>query len=91
VTFNAYKEIIPTLTEPQQAHILELLKAAREEAIDGGSADEKSAVFKKYKGKINNYLSKEGVDEAKARQEWAAKQKPKKPSEAVAQPADAAK
>ena len=91
VTYGAYVEIIPGLTAAQQAHVLELLKAAREEAIDGGSADEKSAIFKKYKGKINNYLSKEGVDEAKARKEWAAKQKPKKASEESPKSADATK
>jgi hypothetical protein len=28
--------------------------------MDGGSAEEKTAIFQKYKGKINNYLSKEG-------------------------------
>ena len=77
VTYDAYCEIIPTLTGAQKAHILATLKAAREEAMDGGSADEKSAIFKKYKGRIANYLSKEGVDETKARKEWGAKQKEK--------------
>jgi len=37
-----------------------LLKEARELAIDGGSAEEKTAIFGKYKGKINNYLSAQG-------------------------------
>ena len=77
VTYDAYCEIIPTLTDAQKAHILATLKDAREEAMDGGSADEKSAIFKKYKGRIANYLSKEGVDETKARKEWSAKQKEK--------------
>lgn len=77
VTYAAYCEIIPTLTDAQKARILETLKVAREEAMDGGSAGEKSAIFKKYKGRIANYLSKEGVDEARARKEWGAKQKAK--------------
>ena len=77
VTYGAYCEIIPTLTEAQKAQILVHLKAAREEAMDGGSADEKSAIFKKYKGRIANYLAKEGVDETKARKEWSAQQKAK--------------
>jgi hypothetical protein len=77
VTYDAYCEIILTLTDAQKAHILATLKEAREEAMDGGSADEKSAIFKKYKGRIANYLSKEGVDETKARKEWGAKQKAK--------------
>jgi hypothetical protein len=33
--------------------------------MDGGSAAEKTAVFQKYKGKINNYLSKQGIHAAK--------------------------
>jgi hypothetical protein len=77
VTYDAYCEIIPTLTDVQKARILAWLKDAREEAMDAGSADEKSAIFKIYKGRIANYLSKEGVDERKARQEWGAKQKEK--------------
>ena len=52
---------IPDLAEPHRQKILELLKEAREEAMDGGSSDEKTAVFQKYKGKINNYLSKQGI------------------------------
>jgi hypothetical protein len=49
------------LPEANRQKILELLKEAREEAMDGGSAEEKTAVFQRYKGKINNYLSKEGI------------------------------
>jgi hypothetical protein len=77
VTYDAYCEIIPNLTDAQKEHIFATLKDAREEAMDGGSVDEKSAIFKKYKGRIANYLSKEGVDEMKARKEWSAKQKAK--------------
>jgi hypothetical protein len=33
--------------------------------MDGGSAAEKTAVFQHYKGKINNYLSKQGIHAAK--------------------------
>ena len=77
VTYDAYCDIIPTLTDAQKTHILATLKEAREEAMDGGSSDEKSAIFKKYKGRIANYLSKEGIDETKARKEWGAQQKAK--------------
>ena len=85
VTYDAYCDIIPNLTDAQKAHILATLKEAREEAMDGGSADEKSAIFKKYKGRIANYLSKEGVDEGKARKEWSAKQKAKNAATAESQ------
>lgn len=77
VTYDAYNEIIPGLNDVQKARILEWLKEAREEAMDCGSSKEKDAVFKKYKGKIANYLAKEGVNETKARKEWGEKQKAK--------------
>ena len=38
VTYDAYCEIIPALTDAQKAHILELLKAAREESRIGRAA-----------------------------------------------------
>ena len=60
-TFNGYVTQYPDLSEANRQKILEMLKEAREEAMDGGSAEEKTAVFQRYKGKINNYLSKEGI------------------------------
>ena len=66
-TFGGYVAQYPALTEEQKQKVLELLKEAREEAMDGGSADEKTAVFQRYKGKINNYLSKQGLHPAKAK------------------------
>lgn len=77
VTFDGYVEIVPGLTDAEKVRITEMLKEAREEAMDGGSADEKSAIFKKYKGKINNDLSAQGHDVAKAYKDWGAKQKEK--------------
>ncbi len=77
VTYDAYCEIVPNLTQPQKDKIRAMLKEAREEAMDGGSAEEKSAVFKKYKGKINNYLSSEGHNVSQAYKDWGAKQKTK--------------
>ena len=70
VTYDAYLEIVPRLTDADKAKILELLKAAREEAMDCGSSKEKDAVFKKFKGKINNYLSATGHDVAQAYKDW---------------------
>ena len=68
---------MPDLTAPEKVKILELLKEAREEAMDGGSVDEKSAIFKKYKGKIVNYLNAQGHDVTKAYKEWGERQKKK--------------
>lgn len=74
VTFDAYCNIIPNLTDADKAKILSLLKEAREEAMDGGSAGEKTAVFTKYKNYINEYLNTNGHDVQKAYKDWEAKQ-----------------
>ncbi len=60
-TYNGYLTQYPNLSDANKQKILELLKEAREEAMDGGSAAEKTVVFQRYKGKINNYLAKEGI------------------------------
>jgi hypothetical protein len=60
-TLNGYLSAYPNLPDENKAEILRLLKEAREDAMDGGSAEEKTAVFQRYKGKINNYLSKAGI------------------------------
>ena len=73
VTYDAYCAIVPGLTDADKAKILELLKAAREEAIDGGSAPEKSEIFQKYKNQINSYLDAQGHDTTKAFADWKAK------------------
>jgi hypothetical protein len=64
-TYAGYLAAYPDLAEPHKQKILELLKEAREEAMDGGSSDEKTAIFQRYKGKINNYLSQQGIHPAK--------------------------
>jgi hypothetical protein len=74
VTSDAYNQIIPGLTESDKAKIAELLKEAREKAVDGGSASEKSAIFQVYKDQINDYLNAHGHDVAKAYKEWEEKQ-----------------
>lgn len=84
ITFHAYGEIFPGLTDAQNAFILKNLKQAREEAIDAGTMPEKSAFFKKYKIRIEAYLTAQGFDVKKAYQVFVAKQKSeiadKKPS-----------
>src|SRR5258708_2998060 len=75
VTYDAYCQALPKLTEPEKQQILEWLTDAREEAMDGGSANEKSAIFKKYKGKINNYLGKQGYDVKQAQKDLVEREK----------------
>lgn len=72
-TYNAYCSIVPHLTDADKARILDLLQQAREMAVDGGSSGEKSAIFQRYKNRINAYLSTQGIDVEKALKEWAEK------------------
>jgi cytochrome c553 len=72
-TYAGYLAAYPDLAGQHKQKILELLKEAREEAMDGGSSDEKTAIFQRYKGKINNYLSKQGIHPSK--------EKPAKPAD----------
>lgn len=78
ITYSGYLDMLPALTEPQKKQILEYLTEAREHAMDAESSEKKHGWFGKYKGKINNYLSKEGYDMKKAGQEWEARIKERK-------------
>lgn len=64
-TFKGYCVEYPNLSEADKQEVLKYLKEAREEAMDAGSSDEKSAIFNRYKGKINNYLAKQGIHSEK--------------------------
>lgn len=59
-TYNGYLTKLPDLKEAEKRTIKAYLLEARELAMDGGSADEKHEIFRKFKGKINNYLSAAG-------------------------------
>ncbi len=68
LTYGVYLKMYPELTADQKSQIKAWLTEAREFAMDGSTSDEKHAVFGKYKGKINNFLSKAGYDAKKAEQ-----------------------
>jgi len=70
VTYNAYCDMIPSLKEEEKIQIKAWLKEAREFAMDAESSNKKHEWFKKYKGRINNYLSARGYDINKEREEW---------------------
>lgn len=70
VTYTAHLDMIPSLTEAEKRQIYAWLYEARELALDAGSSREKHEVFGKYKGRINNYLSKVGYDLVKEREGW---------------------
>jgi L-ribulose-5-phosphate 3-epimerase len=73
-TYKQYMAMLPDLSDQQKAKIMAFLVEARENAMDGGSSEEKHNWFRKYKGKINNYLSAAGYDLKKAEQDL--KQRP---------------
>jgi hypothetical protein len=60
VTYKAYLAQVLNLTDIQKERIMAFLVEARELAMDGGTSEEKHQWFRRYKGKINNYLSAEG-------------------------------
>src|SRR6202012_596404 len=67
VTYNAYLQMIPELTDQQKAVIMADLIEAREHAMDAESSEKKHAWFGKYKGRINNYLSQQGLNTKQAK------------------------
>ncbi|MFV0366391.1 MAG: DUF3826 domain-containing protein [Mangrovibacterium sp.] len=69
-TYAAFLDMIPDLTEPQKKFIWDALYEAREHAMDAGSSKEKHGWFGKYKGRINNYLAKEGYDLNTLSNDW---------------------
>jgi hypothetical protein len=78
VTYKGYQDMIPTLKTEEKEKIYNWLVEARELAMDAESSDKKHAVFGKYKGRINNYLSAQGYDSKKEREQWEARLKTKK-------------
>lgn len=70
VTYDAHCDMIPTLKDEEKAQIMAWLVEARELAVDAESSKKKHEVFGKYKGRINNYLTRRGYDLTKEREEW---------------------
>ncbi|MBQ9094522.1 MAG: DUF3826 domain-containing protein [Prevotella sp.] len=70
VTYEAYLDEIPTLKEEEKAQIYAWMVEARELALDADNSKMKHEIFNKYKGRVNNYLSKRGYDLNKEREAW---------------------
>lgn len=62
ITYQGFQDMLLDLTDEQKQKIWVWLYEARERAMDQSSSDDKHKIFGKYKGRINNYLSKEGYD-----------------------------
>lgn len=70
VTYDATLDMIPSLKNEEKLQILAWLKEAREFALDAENSNKKHEALGKYKGRINNYLSKRGYDLVKERKAW---------------------
>lgn len=70
VTYDAYLDEIPTLTAEEKAQIYAWMTEARELALDAEGSKQKHEMFNKYKGRVNNYLSKRGYDLNREREAW---------------------
>jgi hypothetical protein len=79
-TLHNYPVIVPNLTDEELAMISKLLHDAREDAMDSGSRNERIAIFKKYKGRINIYLNAHGHNVSQSYKDFGAAQKAKKAS-----------
>lgn len=69
-TYQAHLEMIPSLKDDEKLQILNWLKEAREFAIDAENSKAKHGWFGKYKGRINNWLTKRGYDLKAEREAW---------------------
>jgi hypothetical protein len=69
LTYRVYMEMLPDISPELKREIKAQLLEAREYAMDAGSSDAKHAWFGKYKGRINNIVSKAGYDMKKAEQD----------------------
>ena len=70
VTYDSHLDMIPSLTDEEKAQIEAWLVEAREFAVDAENSNKKHEAFGKYKGRINNYLSKRGYDLKAEREAW---------------------
>ena len=70
VTYNSYTDMIPSLKDFEKRQLMAWLIEAREYAMDAASSNKKHEWFGKYKGRFNNYLSRQGYDIQKERDEW---------------------
>jgi hypothetical protein len=69
--YRGFTEMIPSLSDEEKSYIYNELLKARDEAMTMGSSEDKLNVFRKYKGRINNWLSAErGYDLKKEGEAW---------------------
>jgi len=69
-TMQGYRECILDMTPEEDASIMDMLKKAREEAIDYKNNDQISAIFKIYKTQIEMWLYQNDRNWRKIYKEW---------------------
>ena len=79
-TLRVYHDMFPQLSPEQRERIRSWLEDAREEAMDAGTSREKHAVFGRYKGRINNFLSAAGFDLKQAERDLARRRQAPEPA-----------
>ncbi len=84
-TLKGYYAIVPDLTPQEEAHILSLLKKAREEAIDYKNMKQISAVFEVYKTHCEEYLNNNGRNWRQLFKDYVNKRKAEKEAEKAKQ------
>lgn len=66
---SRFEELLPTLTDEHKKVVIGHLEEARENALNVLTGRERNQWFAKYRGRANNYLSKQGYDLRKATEE----------------------
>lgn len=81
VQCDAMNDMVPSLTDEEKQQIRIWYEEAREYAIDAESSNKKHDWFKKYRGRVTNYLTSRGYDMNKEREAWYRRNEAKKQKE----------
>lgn len=71
--FEHFQALLPTMNDEHKKQVYEYLAEARDNAMNALTAKERRNWFIKYRGRANNYLSKQGFDLRKATDDLAAR------------------
>lgn len=72
--YTKFQQLLPDMKEEHKAQVYQYLVEARENALNVLTSRERNQWFAKYRGRANNYLSKQGYNLRKATEELEKKQ-----------------
>jgi len=72
--YTKFQQLLPDMKEDHKAQVYKYLVEARENALNVLTSRERNQWFAKYRGRANNYLSKQGYNLRKATEELEKKQ-----------------